>query len=119
FGGSIMTTHVRVAGVVLLALLSGPVSSARADDVVLQWTGHMIGALPPANPFVFSRVAATTQLAVFEAVNAITGEYEPYLGTVDAPPAASPEAAAVAAAHRVLAHFVPGAAAALDAARAQ
>ncbi len=52
------------------------------------------------------------QLAVFEAVNAITGEYEPYLGTIDAPAeGASAEAAAIAAAHGVLKAYVPAAAA--------
>ena len=33
---------------------------------------------------------AITQLAVFEAVNAITGDYEPYLGTIVAPAAHRP-----------------------------
>jgi hypothetical protein len=55
---------------------------------------------------------------VFEAVNAITGDYEPYLGTVAAPPGASAEAAAVAAAHGVLKNYFPGSAASLDAASA-
>jgi hypothetical protein len=51
-----------------------------------------------------------TQLAVFEAVNAITGDYEPYLGTVIAPVGASADAAAIAAAYRVLKNYFPGAA---------
>jgi hypothetical protein len=55
---------------------------------------------------------------VFEAVNTITGDYEPYLGTITAPPGASPEAAAVAAAHGVLRNYFPGIAASLDAMRA-
>src|SRR5204862_1200198 len=59
-----------------------------------------------------------TQLAVFEAVNTIQGGYEPYLGTIVAPAGASAEAAAIAAAHRVLKFYVPASAAALDAARA-
>ena len=33
-------------------------------------------------PFPQARSAAITQLAVFEAVNAITRDYEPYLGTL-------------------------------------
>ncbi len=60
---------------------------------------------------------AITQLAVFEAVNAITGDYEPYLGTIGAPDGASVDAAAVAAAHAVLTNYFPGSAATLDAAR--
>ena len=50
---------------------------------------------------------AITQLAVFEAVNAITGDYKPYLGTVVAPAGASAEAAAVAAAYTVLKNYFP------------
>ena len=50
---------------------------------------------------------AITQLAVFEAVNAITGDYKPYLGTVVAPPGASADAAAVAAAYKVLKNYFP------------
>ena len=52
---------------------------------------------------------AITQLAVFEAVNAITGDYKPYLGTVVAPAGASADAAAVAAAYTVLKNYFPAA----------
>jgi hypothetical protein len=57
------------------------------------------------------------QLAVFEAVNAVTGEYQPYLGTIEAPAGASPEAAAIAASYRVLINYFPANPAPLDAAR--
>jgi hypothetical protein len=57
------------------------------------------------------------QLAVFEAVNAITGEYQPYLGTIKAPPDASAEAAAVEAAYQVLSTYFPASQATLDADR--
>jgi hypothetical protein len=56
-------------------------------------------------------------LAVFEAVNAITGDYKPYLGTVAGARGASAEAAAVAAAYRVLATYFPASLPALSAAR--
>ena len=72
----------------------------------------------PTNAFFQTRWAAIVQLAVFEAVNAIVGDYEPYLGTIAAPPWASPDAAAIAAAHRTLVTLHPGSAAALDALRA-
>ena len=55
-------------------------------------------------------------LRYFEAVNAITGDYEPYLGTITAPPGASAEAAAIEAAYAVLNAYFPSAA--LDAQRA-
>jgi PAP2 superfamily len=87
-------------------------------DVVLDWNATMITTLSGQNPFASARFAAITQLAVFEAVNAITGAYEPYLGAIAAPTGASAEAAAAAAAHRVLRTYFPARAAALDAALA-
>ena len=73
----------------------------------------MMATLAGQSPFASARFAAITQLAVFEAVNAITGEYRPYLGTISAPAGASAEAAAAAAAHGVLEADFPAKAAAL------
>jgi hypothetical protein len=70
------------------------------------------------NPFAQARTVAIVQLAVFESVNAITGEYHPYLGTIVAPPGASADAAAVQAAYRVLSTYFPASALTLDAALA-
>jgi hypothetical protein len=70
------------------------------------------------NPFAQARYAAIVQLAVFEAVNSITHDYQPYLGTIVAPRAACAEAAAVEAAYRVLSTYFPASAAPLAAARA-
>jgi hypothetical protein len=87
-------------------------------DAVTDWVAVMettVSQVPdPALPI---RSAAITQVAVFEAVNAIVGDYEPYLGSVTAPPGASPDAAAIAAAHRVLISLHPDQAASLDAER--
>ena len=108
-----------IAVLVLLSLLVSP-SAALADpatDPVIEWNAIMLDTIRSQNPFFQARFAAITQLAVFEAVNAITGDYQPYLGTIAAPPGASAEAAAVAAAHGVLMNYFPGSAAALDAAR--
>ncbi len=99
----------------ITALLLPSLASA---DVVLDWNTMMLATLGGQNPFAQARLAAITQLAVFEAVNAITREYTPYLGTITAPATASTEAAAVAAAHAVLKNYFPGSAATLDAARA-
>jgi hypothetical protein len=60
---------------------------------------------------------ATVQLAVFEAVNAITRKYQPYLGAVIAPEGASPEAAAITAAHDTWIGLFPAQTAELDAFR--
>lgn len=114
-----MVTHMRAAVLVVVILLAGS-APARAD-VVLEWNQVLTETLAAQNqnPFFGSRIAAIAHLAVFEAVNAITADHEPYLGTVAAAPGASAEAAAVAAAHRVLVTLLPAAAATLDVRRAQ
>ena len=90
---------------------------ARAD-AVLDWNAIMQSTVSGQAPFPQARFAAITQLAVFEAVNAITRDYKPYLGTVTAPADASADAAAVAAAHTVLKAYFPGNATTLDTMRA-
>lgn len=103
--------------VALVTILAFSPSVARAD-VAFDWNIIMINTLGGQNPFAQARFAAITQLAVFEAVNACTGNYQPYLGTISASPGASPEAAAATAAHGVLRNYFPGSAASLDAALA-
>lgn len=92
---------------VLASLLVCPIA-ARAD-VVLDWNAIAMATLTGQgqNPFAQARFMAITQLAVFEAVNAITGDFEPYLGTVVAPAGASADAAAAAAAYTVLKGYFP------------
>ena len=78
---------------------------AASSDVVLEWNQITVATMltpPAASPFGQARFAAIVQLAVFEAVNAVTHDYEPYLGTITAPQGASADAAAIAAAHGVL-----------------
>ena len=86
-----------------------------SDAVVREWNEIAYTTIgPTGGPFGGTRLMTTVQVAVFEAVNAITGKYEPYLGTISAPHGASPEAAAVMAAHGVLVAFFPAQAGALD-----
>ena len=109
---------LRVA--VTAACLLYAAGAARADAVT-DWNEIMQATVStaPTNPLFQNRWAAIVQLAVFEAVNAIEGDYEPYLdGLIVAPPGASADAAAIAAAHRTLVTLRPGSAASLDAARA-
>ena len=111
----------RALAIALLAisLLSpGAAQAAPADDVVVSWNAIMTTTISAQNPFAQARIAAITQLAVFEAVNAITGKFDSYLGSVTAAPGASVDAAAVTAAHDVLANYIPSAVTTLDAARA-
>jgi hypothetical protein len=93
-------------------------SAAARADVVLDWNEIAVNTAVAnkQSPYAQARDAAIVQLAVFEAVNAITGEYKPYLGTVTAPPSASAEAAAIEAAHQVLSAYFPNSAPALLAA---
>ncbi len=63
-------------------------SAAARADAVLDWNKIAVNTAVAnhQNPFAQARYAAIVQLAVFEAVNSITGEYQPYLGTITAPP---------------------------------
>ena len=102
--------------VLAAALLFG--SSAAKADAVLDWNEIAVNTAIAngQNPFAQARYGAIVQLAVFEAVNSITGDYRPYLGTIVAPHGASPDAAAVEAAYRVLTTYF-GPSAILDADR--
>jgi hypothetical protein len=107
--------------IVAIAVLAvSPIGAAAqtATDVVLDWNAIMVTTVSGQNPFAQARFAAITQLAVFQAVNSITGEYEPYSDPIDAPAGSSPEAAAAKAAHDVLVTYFPAAAASLDSALA-
>jgi hypothetical protein len=110
----------RILGLCMLiaALFGAAVAKA---DVVLDWNVIAVNTAVTngQNPFAQARYAAIVQLAVFESVNAITGEYHPYLGTIVAPPGACPEAAAIQAAYRVLSTYFPASASTLAAERAK
>src|ERR1700720_3621762 len=84
-------------------------SAAARADAVLDWNVIAVDAAVAngQNPFAQARYAAIVQLAVFEAVNAVTGDYRPYIGGIDAPRGASADAAAIQAAYRVLITYFP------------
>jgi hypothetical protein len=113
-------TKQRTLGLCMLmaALLFG--SAVANADVVLDWNAIAVNTAIAngQNPFAQARSAAIVQLAVFEAVNAITREYHPYLGTIVAPPGASADAAAIQAAYRVLSTYFPASALTLGTERA-
>ncbi len=91
--------------------------AARAD-VVTDWNNVLLQAIRVAKtpPPVASRAMAMVHVAVFDAVNGLVGLYTPYAFPYRGPEGASPEAAAVAAAHKVLVALFPGQAATFDAA---
>ena len=109
-------TKKRIPGLCTLMAALLLTAAARAD-AVLDWNVIAVNTAVAnkQNPFAQARFAAIVQLAVFESVNAITGEYHPYLGTIVAPPGASADAAAIQAAYRVLRTYFPGSAMTLDA----
>lgn len=83
-----------------LGLATAPTTTS--DDVVKAWKQTAVAALPAGPPFPSARLLTIVQLSVFEAVNSITGKYEPFLGTVTSPPDASAEAAAAQASYRAM-----------------
>lgn len=93
-------------------------TAAASDAVVLEWNEIAVQAVGATPPFPSTRAMATVQVAVFEAVNAITRRYQPYLGTVTTSSNASEEAAAVVAAHDTLLWLFPAQQASLDASEA-
>src|SRR4029453_3295406 len=66
-------------GVMAALLMSAAMASA---DEVLDWNAITFDTIAGQNPFAQTRFVAITQAAVFEAVNAITGDYDPSLGTI-------------------------------------
>jgi hypothetical protein len=110
------TRRARATLVIAAVLMCS--TSVAASDAVVDWNAIALTTAGTQNPFNQARLLAITQLAVFEAVNAVTGKYHPYLGTVSAPAGASASAAAITAAHGVLRYYFPGSAVALDALRA-
>ena len=92
----------------LLASVSAGSLAARAD-AVLDWNVIAVSTAVAnkQSPYLQARSAAIVQLAVFEAVNSITHQFHPYLGTIVAQRGASPDAAAIEAAYQVLVAYFP------------
>ncbi|NMO15627.1 vanadium-dependent haloperoxidase [Pyxidicoccus fallax] len=93
-------------GLLALTVFAWP-TPGRAD-VVAEWN-HLTLKLESPRAFVLlTRVGALTQVAMHDAINALPDQrrFATYLPPVPAPPGASAEAAAVAAAHRVILRYV-------------
>jgi len=73
-------------------------------QAVLDWSAISlrITAAPPLDPPRESRTLAMVHLAIYDAVEAITHDYRPYLAEANAPSGASAPAAVASAAHDVL-----------------
>jgi hypothetical protein len=105
------------ATVALSAAMTGQPAVARAD-VVLDWNVIALRttAAAPFNPPLETRNLAIVHAAMFDAVNSITRQFRAYAVTRRAPAGASPEAAAIAAAHAALLRLYPEQQSMLDAA---
>ena len=74
------------------AALSSPLCFRADADAVTDWNAIMQTTVASGNANIQARSGAIVQLSVFEAVNAVIGDCEPYLGTIAAPAEASPDA---------------------------
>jgi hypothetical protein len=102
-----------------LALTVGAVNpTAVRADVILDWNVIALRttAAAPFNPPLETRNLAIVHAAMFDAVNSITREFQPYAVRLHGAASASPDAAAVAAAHLTLVQLYPAQQTVLDAA---
>jgi hypothetical protein len=106
---------VRLLFEMLAALTLVIIAAAARADAVTDWNEVMQGTVERVDPYMQIRTSVIIHLAVFDAVNSIVGDYEPYLAKIEAPQRASAEAAAIAAAHRALSALHPDQALPLDA----
>ena len=83
---------------------AGPPDTYVTDWDAVGTQAFSAAALSPAEGhMIFAYVA----IAVYDSVMAVKGGYEPFAVDVDAPAGTSAEAAVAAAAHRILAHYLP------------
>jgi hypothetical protein len=90
---------------------------AASADVVSDWNLAALNAVrvERTSPPVAARALAILHISIFDAVNVIDRSCEPYLVRMTAPASASIDAAASAAAHKVLTALFPGQTASFDA----
>jgi len=98
---------VALVGASCIGFGASSAAAVTSDAVVLHWNEIAVEAAGDIPPFPGTRAMAAVQVAVFEAVDAITHRYQPYFGTIAAPAGASEEAAAIVAAHDALAWLFP------------
>jgi hypothetical protein len=123
--------HIRSAGkgrylrpiIATAALLLGCSLTPHAiaiGDAVMEWNQLALAATVTAGqgPLPQARSMTIVQVAVHDAVNGITNKHDTYLPHGPAPAGASPDAAAIAAAYRVLSTLFPSQASTLNPARA-
>ncbi len=105
----------------LMVVASLTVPGVAAADAVTEWNEIAVATAAAGKHGASdaSRVTALVHAAIFDAVNAIEAGYTPYKIRVGAAAGASPEAAAVAAAHAALVRLYPDQKGVLDQALAK
>ena len=93
----------------------GPRTNGPPDTYIAAWDSVGVQAFTAAglSPAEGHPIFAYVAIAVYDAVMAVEGGYEPFAVDIDAPDGASPEAAVAAAAHRILIHYLPAQAASI------
>ena len=111
----------RAAARCLGALILFSAANAARADTIPDWnliTAKTLATAKAGTGLAHSRVYAMVHGAIFDAVNAIERRYYSYAGDLEAALGASPDAAAVVAAHAVLVELYPPQKETLDAALA-
>ena len=111
--------NVYLVGGLLCAVLLFGCLPAAAQNPVIVWNAiaqNSIVKVANKNPAASTPYFAYVHAAVYDAVNSIDGGHQTFAVHIDAPEGASQDAAAIAAAHRVLVMLFPAQKATLDAA---
>jgi hypothetical protein len=113
-----MTRTILIATIIALTLLAPrqdvAAKGSGSPNVLFEWNQLVQDTIPGGGGAGAPRFFALTHIAMFDAINAIEREFEPYHVRLR-PATGSPEAAAAQAAHDVLVVLNPGATAAYDA----
>jgi hypothetical protein len=103
-----------------LASATAPTATDPGRDpaVIAEWNATAMGVLTPSGRPLLTQpfVVATMHVAMYDAVVAVEGVYQPFGTTLAAPAGASSAAAAAVAAHDVLVAYLPASSSVFDAA---
>jgi VCPO second helical-bundle domain len=104
----LLASAVVVPAGAMSSAAKGP-SGGPPDTYVASWdaVGAQAFTAAAGSPADGHVIFAYVAIAVYDSVMAIEGGYRPFAIDVDAPAGASAEAAVAAAAHRILAHYLP------------
>lgn len=92
----------------LLMALGAAAVLGNGADIVRDWNVAAAALVVPSGPPVHqTRLMAIHQIAVHDAVNGLTQQYQTYMPRLEAPDGASPEAAAIAASYYTLCRLFP------------